>query len=71
MFPAIPDFLPVFETLTFGPSAATAQCRNITVVNDNALEGDELVQLSLESSDSAVIIPNPIANVIVIDLDSK
>ena len=57
--------------LTFGPSTATSQCRNITLANDDALEGNELVQLSLESLDSAVIIPNPIANVIIIDLDSK
>lgn len=55
----------------FGPTTATSQCRNVTIVNDNTLEGDELVQLSLESSDSAVVIPNPIANVIIIDLDSE
>lgn len=57
--------------LTFGPSTAISQCRNVTVVNDNALEGDELVQLSLEPFDDAVVISDPIANVIIIDLDSK
>lgn len=70
-FSAIPDFLPVSETLTFGPSTAVSQCRNVTVVNDIALESDELVQLALESSDSAVTIPNPIANVVIIDLDRE
>ena len=71
-FIAIPDFLPIFETLTFGPTTATSsQCRNITVVDDNALESDELIQLSLESSDNAVIIPNPTINVVIIDLDSE
>ncbi len=57
--------------LTFGPSTAITQCRNVTIVNDDALEGDELVQLSLESLDSAVVISNRIVNVIIIDLDSK
>ena len=62
----------MFETLAFGLTTATSsQCRNVTVVNDSALESDELVQLSLESSDSAVIITNPIVNVVIIDVDSK
>ena len=67
----VADLLPFFEILIFGPSTTTTQCRNITVVNDNALESDQLIQLSLESSDSAVLIPNPIVNILIIDLDSK
>jgi hypothetical protein len=71
LFFPIADYVRFFEVLTFGPSTATTQCRNVTIVNDDALEGDELVQLSLESLDSAVTISNRIVNVIIIDLDSK
>ena len=42
------------------------------VVDDLALEDDEIVQLSIEPLDStAIVLANPIVNVTIIDMDGK
>lgn len=69
---AVIDFVPVTEQLTFDAiSATSALCRTVTIVNDNIFEDDEIFQISIESSVSAVIIPNPLVNVTIIDTDSE
>ena len=57
--------------LTFTPNSATSQCRNVSVVDDNILEDNEVIQLLIESNDSAVNIANPIVGVPIIDDDSE
>lgn len=70
--PAVTDFVPITEQLTFDAiSAASPLCRNVTIINDNIFEDDEVFQVSIESSVSGVIIPNPLINVTIIDTDSE
>lgn len=68
----VTDFVPITEVLSFDPVSPTdPQCRTVTIINDNILEDDEVIQILIESSDSAVIISNPSVNVTIIDIDSE
>ena len=71
LFIAAVDYRPLDETLTFSESV-TYVTVNVTLLDDNALEGDEDFKAQLsKSSGSNVVLPMPEAIVTIIDDDSK
>lgn len=68
---AATDIVPLTEMLTFDPVSVTTQCRSVLVVDDSALEDNEVIQISIESSDSAAVIVDPTASATIIDTDSE
>ena len=51
---------------------STVQCVNVTIISDLTLEMNEtfFVTLSLSSADTAVLLPNNVSTVTIIDTDS-
>ena len=65
------DYRPLAETLTFGETV-TVITVNITLLDDNALEGDEDFNAQLSTiSGSNVGLPDPDAIITIVDDDSK
>ena len=64
------DFLNLDTTFTFVEEGV--MCVNVTLVDDNALEDDELLLASLSSnSDLPVNITTPTVDVVILDSDRK
>ena len=59
--------LPASVVLTAGTTSSTV---TFTAANDTLVEGEEFVQLTLESSDSAVMV-GPSSNVTITDTTSE
>lgn len=63
------DYTPVSRSLTF--NAVTSQIVEVPIIDDYIVEHSEIINLTLVSTDSAVIL-NPSASTInVEDVDSK
>ena len=47
------------------------QCVNITIIDDNVVEGDEMFIVEIFSDDAPIILGNSISAVFITDDDSK
>ena len=64
------DYIPVSRSLTFN-AAVTTQMVEVPIIDDHVVEHSEVINLTLVSTDSAVIL-NPSATTITVeDVDSK
>ena len=64
------DYTPVSRSLTFN-AAVTSQIVEVPIIDDHIVEHSEIINLTLVSADSAVIL-NPSTSMInVEDVDSK
>ena len=64
------DYTPVSRSLTFN-AAVTTQMVEVPIIDDDIVEHSEIINLTLVSTDSAVVL-NPSTNTITIeDVDSK
>ena len=71
LFLVAADYIPVFETLTFGP-AINHTCFNVTTVEDQILEEDiEDVNLHLRTMAMGITFTLELAQVQICDDDSK
>ena len=57
-------------TVIFGPGETTADV-NITIVDDNIMEGTEMFSATLTTADSNVMIGDGTATVTILDDDGK
>ncbi len=66
------DFEHTSQPLLFfpGPSGAK-ECANISIIDDQILEGDEMFNVVINSSDISVGISPSIAAIIILDEDSE
>ena len=64
------DYNPVLETLTFSQTT-TRLCTDVTVNNDNVLEGEEDFNLILTTDDTMVALDPDMATVRINDTDRK
>lgn len=60
------DFLPTEGTLTFVPSE-TNQTFTVTILDDDAIEGDKVFYITLDQATGGVRIENPSVGVIILD----
>ena len=60
----------VTMTVIFGPGETTADV-NITIVNDNIMEGTEMFSATLTTADPNVMIGDGTATVTILDEDGK
>ena len=65
------DYTSVSSNLSFpvGSSDADAQCLNITIINDDALEGDQMFALSLTTLDRNAMIAGNVTAITITDSD--
>ena len=64
------DYTPVSQSLTFN-AAVTSQMVAVPIVHDHIVEHSEVINLTLVSTDSAVLL-NPLPSTITIeDVDSE
>ena len=59
------DYTPVSSNLTFN-AAVTSQMVEVTIINDHIVEHSEIINLTLVSTDSAVIL-NPSTSTITVE----
>ena len=68
------DFIPFTSDLVFQAASADLdllQCTNITIMDDEFLEDSETFSVELNTTDSGVTISTSVANVTIMDNDSK
>lgn len=68
------DFqLPSSSLLTYTPDTASERelCRTITISSDNIVEGNEIFELAVSTSDVAVDVQQAIAIVVIVDETGK
>jgi len=64
------DYVPVSESLTFDANFAT-QAVEVYIIDDRIVEHSEVINLTLVSTDSAVILNPPTSTITIEDADSK
>ena len=64
------DYTPVSRSLTFN-AATTSQMVEVPIIDDNIVEHSEIINLSLVSTDSAVILNPSTSTITIEDVDSK
>ena len=71
LFPANSDYLPLNQTLVFGPVANNpSQCVMVTVEDDEILEDSETFSVTLNTGDPDIILSPP-STVTILDNDCK
>ena len=68
---AVSDFNITHSNLTFnsGSTDNAAECVNITIADDGALEGDQTFTVTLSTPDPSVILGTRIATITITDND--
>ena len=64
------DYIPVSRNLTFN-AAVTTQMVEVPIIDDHIVEHSEIINLTLVSTDSAVILNPSTSTIIIEDVDSK
>ena len=64
------DYTPVSRSLTFN-AAATTQMVEVPIIADHIVEHSEIINLTLLSTDSAVILNQSTSIITIEDVDSK
>ena len=64
------DYTPVSRSLTFN-AAATTQMVEVPIIDDHTVEHSEVINLTLVSTDSAVILNQSTSTITIEDVDSK
>ena len=62
--------LSLAETFTSGSNSGATKCVNITINDDEVLEGNQTFFLTLTATDSSVIIGTSATVITIIDIDS-
>ena len=67
------DYMEISQPLMFDPSDVPRMCTATIIISDNILESSEFFTITLSSplQDSALIFPDPTANVTIIDTTCK
>ena len=69
MYYAAGDDYGVLQTNLLFELTTTQQCRNISIVDDRALESGEVFSVNLTTVDSSVVLSPNISTVLIIDND--
>ena len=64
------DSMLSLETIVFTQEEAR-HCVNVTIEDDSAVEYDEVIHLVLNTTEERVILDPEMANIIIVDNDSK
>ena len=64
------DYTPVSRNLTFN-AAVTSQVIEVTTIDDHVVEHSEIINLTLTSTDPAVILNPSTSTITIEDVDSK
>ena len=64
------DYTPVSRNLTFN-AAVTTPMIEVPIIDDHIVEPSEIINLTLVSTDSAVILNPSTSTIIIEDVDSK
>ena len=64
------DYRPVYRSLTFN-AAVTTQIVQVPIIDDHIVEHSEIINLTLESTDSDVILNPPNSTITIVDVESK
>ena len=64
------DYAPVSRSLTFN-AAVTTQMVEVSIIDDHIVEQSEVINLTLTSNDSAVILNPSTSTITIEDVDSK
>ena len=64
------DYNPVSSNLSFN-AAVTTQVVEVPIIDDDIVEHSEIINLTLESTDSAVILNPSTSTITIEDVDSK
>ena len=64
------DYTPVSQSLTFN-AAVTTQMVVVPIIDDDIVEHSEVINLTLVSTDSAVILNPSTTTITIEDVDSK
>ena len=64
------DYTPVSRSLTFN-AAVTSQMVEVPIIDDYIVEHSEIINLTLVSTDSAVILNPSTSTITIEDVDSK
>ena len=64
------DYTPVSRSLTFN-AATTTQMVEVPIIDDHTVEHSEIINLTLVSTDSAVILNPSTSTITIEDVDSK
>ena len=64
------DYTPVYRSLTFN-DAVTHRMVEVPIIDDHIVEHSEIINLTLVSTDSAVILNPSTSTVTIEDVDSK
>ena len=70
MYAAGMDYTPVSKSLTFN-AAVTQQMVEVVIIDDHTVEQSEVINLTLVSTDSAVILNPSTSTITIEDVDSK
>ena len=64
------DYRPVYRSLTFN-ATVTTQAVEVPIIDDHIVEQSEIINLTLTSNDSAVILNPSTSTITIEDRDSK
>ena len=64
------DYRPVHKNLTFNASVTT-QIVQVPIIDDHIVEHSEIINLTLVSTDSDVILNPSASTIIIVDVESK
>ena len=64
------DYTPVFRNLTFN-EILTTQVVEVPIIDDHIVEQSEIINLTMVSTDSAVILNPSTSTITIEDVDSK
>ena len=70
MYTAGMDYIPVSRSLIFNADL-TIQVVEVPIIDDHTVEHSEIINLTLVSTDSAVILNQSTSTIIIEDVDSK
>ena len=70
MYAAGMDYIPVSRSLIFNADL-TIQVVEVLIIDDHTVEHSEIINLTLVSTDSAVILNPSTSSIIIEDTDSK
>ena len=64
------DYRPVYRSLTFN-AVVTTQIVQVPIIDDHIVEHSEIINLTLVSTDSDVILNPPASTITIVDVESK
>ena len=64
------DYRPVYRSLTFN-AAVTTQIVQVPIIDDHIVEHSEIINLTLVSTDSDVILNPSNSTITIVDVESK